>query len=230
MVSTVSNFMTKNFKIANQSFVIAIAMLLFTLSLIVALSTRGKPVVVMTNLEKLPMEINGMQGVDDSFPESVYRLLNADKHIYRHYLARDAMQVDLYIGYYGTAKGGRTIHTPMVCLPSQGWGLQESSNITLKSGYYPEGVPVNYLLSTNGDSSITTIYWYQSAGTKVLSNGIRQNIQRFRDKFFRNRNDGAFVQITLVADKKDAADAKKSAVIFSEQILNLLPNYWPVEK
>jgi len=230
MVSQVNNLMATSFKISNRSFVITMATLILTLSLTVAISTRGKPVVVMTNLENLPMEINDMQGVDDSFPELVYTVLNADKNIYRHYLARDGSRVDLYIGYYGTAKGGRTIHSPTVCLPSQGWGLQESREIKLKSAYYPEGVPVNYLLSTKGDSSITMIYWYQSAGTKVLSNGIRQNIQRFKDMIFRNRNDGALVQITLVADKKDVGAAKKRAESFSEQILNLLPHYWPVEK
>jgi len=47
---------------------------------------------------------------------------------------------------------------------------------------------------------------------------------------FRNRNDGAFVRITLLADKKDGGAAKKRAELFAEQVLNLLPNYWPVEK
>jgi hypothetical protein len=102
--------------------------------------------------------------------------------------------------------------------------------VMLNSANYPDGVPVNYLLSVEGDSCMTMIHWYQSAGTKVLSNGIRQNIQRFQDMIFRNRNDGAFVRITLLADKKDAGAAKKRAELFSEQILNLLPNYWPVEK
>ena len=222
--------MTINSKISNRSFVIAMSVLVLTLVLIIAISARGKPAVVQTNLEKLPMEISGMQGVDDTFSESVCKELNADMYVYRHYRSQDGKQLDLYIGYYGTAKGGRTGHNPIGCLPSQGWGLQESREIILKSGYYPDGVPVNYLFSTNGDSSITTIYWYQSAGTNVLSNGIRQNIQRFQDMIFRNRNDGAFVRITFLADKKDGGAAKKRAELFSEQILNILPNYWPIEK
>jgi hypothetical protein len=102
--------------------------------------------------------------------------------------------------------------------------------IWLKCAYYPDGVPVNYLLSVKGDSCMTTIHWYQSEGTKVLSNGIRQNIHRFNDMIFRNRNDGAFVQVTFIADKEDAGAARKRAESFSEQILNLLPNYWPIEK
>ncbi len=215
---------------SNRSFVIAMSVLLLTLLLTVGISTRGKPVVVAINLDKLPMEINGMRGVDDSFSDSVYDELNADKNIYRHYHSQDGGQVDLYIGYYGTAKGGRTAHNPIGCLPSQGWGLKDSHEIILKSSYYPNGVPVNYLFSTKGDSSITTVYWYQSAGKKVLSNGIKQNIQRFRDMIFRNRNDGAFVRVTIISDKENAGAAKVIATSFSERILDLLPTYWPVEK
>jgi EpsI family protein len=206
------------------------AVLILTLILTVAISARGKPVVVKTNLENLPKEINGMQGVDDSFSEAVYQALNADKHLYRHYLGQNGKQVDLYIGYYGTAKGGRTAHNPIGCLPGQGWGLLESREIILKPSYYPKGVPVNYLLSSKGDTVITTIHWYQSAGSKVISNGISHNTQRFMGMVLRNRNDGAFVRVTLVSDKTDADAARAFAESFALRILNLLPDYWPVEK
>jgi EpsI family protein len=216
--------MAMKIELVNKSYFISMALLIVTLFLTVAISMRGKPVVIESNLEKLPMEINSMHGIDDSYPESVY------KNIYRHYRSRDGKQVDLYIGYYGTAKGGRTGHNPLACLPSQGWGMTESREIILKSRHYPEGIPVRYLLSSKGDLTLTTVYWYQSAGNKVLSDGIRQNIESFFGMVFRNRNDGAYVQVTLISDKEDTEAAKASAKSFSEQILNLLPNYWPVEK
>jgi EpsI family protein len=215
--------------ISNRTFFITMSVLAVALVMTLVISIRGIPRVVETNLKNLPMEINGMEGVDDCFPESVYKEISENRNIYRHYRSDDGRQVDLYIGYYGTAKGGRTGHNPIGCLPSQGWGLQESREIKLKCAYYPDGVSVNYLLSTKEDSIITTIYWYQSAGTKVLSNGIKQNIQRFKDKIFRNRNDGAFVRVTLLSEMTDAETAKSVASTFSERILNLLPYYWPVE-
>lgn len=222
--------MATNGKIPDKSFAISLVILLVTLCLSAAISLRGKPVVIETNLEQLPMAISGMQGVNDTFPESVYKELNADKHVYRHYRSLDGRPVDLYIGYYGTAKGGRTAHNPIGCLPGQGWGLLESKEILLKCNYYPDGVPVNYLLSSKGDTVITTIHWYHSAGTKVMSNGIRHNIQRFMGMVLRNRNDGAFVRVTVLSDKADAGAAKLQAESFAEGILNLLPGYWPKEK
>jgi len=213
----------------NRSFVISMAVLVLTLILVAAISTRGTPVVVEMNLDKLPMEINGLQGSDDSFPESVYQALNADKHIFRHYRGRNGEQIDLYIGYYGTAKGGRTAHNPIGCLPGQGWGLLETREILLKPSYCPDGVPVNCLLSSKGDMIMTTIHWYQSAGTKVISNGIRHNVQRFFGMVLHNRNDGAFVQVTVVSGRENRETTRKLAESFSLQVLNLLPRYWPVE-
>jgi EpsI family protein len=222
--------MSRDSNIKDNSFLTSLVTLLVALFLSLAVSMRGTPHVVATNLEKLPMVINGMHGVDDYFPDAVGTLLNTDKDVYRHYRNPDGSQLDLYIGYYGTAKGGRTIHTPLICMPSQGWGLQEYREIKLKCRYYPDGVAVNYLLSSKGETNIVTIYWYQSSGTKVLSSGFKQNVQRFLDMVCRNRNDGAFVRVTLEADRGKVAEALKKAEAFSVQLLNLLPNYWPFEK
>jgi EpsI family protein len=222
--------LTNNCKISNKSFVVSLATLLVTLCLTVAISMRGKPSVVETNLEKLPMEINGLQGVDDSFPESVYKELNADVNVYRHYRSNDGGQVDLYIGYYGTTKGGRTYHEPLLCMPSQGWMLIDSHEIKLKTKDYPDGVSVSYLLATKDNLCMTTIYWYQSAGSKVLSNGIELNIQRFLGLLIHNRSDGAFVRVTLLSDRDKVGSSETTSKAFAENLLNILANYWPKER
>ena len=108
---------------SNKSFTLSLIILLATIASVGAIASRVEPVVVKTNLENLPMEIAGFKATEDFLPESVYKKLNADKHVYRHYRSADGKQVDLYIGYYGTAKGGRTGHNPYACLPGAGWGV-----------------------------------------------------------------------------------------------------------
>jgi len=194
------------------------------------IANRGESVVVKTNLENLPMEIAGFKATEDFFPDSVYKELNADRHVYRHYQNADGEKVDLYIGYYGTAKGGRTGHNPYACLPGAGWGIVDSKQVKLKAKYYPEPVPVNYVLARKGETYESVLHWYQSAGNKVLSNGIQQNIQRFLGRIFYNLNDGAFVRISIISELKGIEEANSLAKTFSEKILDLLPAYWPVEK
>jgi EpsI family protein len=86
------------------------------------------------------MEIAGFKATEDSFSDAVYKELNADMHVYRHYRSDDGRQVDLYIGYYGTAKGGRTPHNPYGCLPGAGWGIVEDQRIDLIVDNYPDSI------------------------------------------------------------------------------------------
>ena len=213
-----------------RSYFITIFLLLITFVGVIFLGARSLPVVVETNLEKLPMKIDTYSGSEDSFPEKVYRELNADKNIYRHYSNEKGEKADLYIGYYGTAKGGRTPHNPLACLSGAGWVVLQSSTTTLYPYYYPKGIEVNYMLARKGSIFETLLHWYQSEGDLVLQTGVQQNIRRFIGRVFHNRNDGAFVRVTVTSTGKDTANAKKIAEDLSEKIINLLPNYWPIEK
>ena len=215
---------------SHRTFMVSLIIILVTMAIIFAISRRGKPEVVSTNLEKIPMEISGFKATEDYFPKAVYDELNADKHVYRHYRSAEGRQIDLYIGYYGTKKGGRTPHNPYACLAGAGWGIKEARKVKLSVSYYKNGVNVNYILSQKGDKYNSILHWYQSGGTRVLDSGIKQNIQRFIGRIFYNRNDGAFIRISVFSPEKDLSEIKKIIKAFAEEILTLIPKYWPVEK
>lgn len=215
---------------SNRSFITSLIIFLVTIALVAFISMRGEPVVLKTNLEKLPMEIGGYKAIEGFFPDSVYKELNADKHVYRHYRNSDGKQIDLYIGYYGTAKGGRTPHNPYACLPGAGWGIVDSKQVNLMTNNYPDGISVNYVLARKGETYETVLHWYQSSGSKVLSTGIQQNIERFIGRVFYNRNDGAFVRVSVLSKEGYLKESNSLANSFAEKILDLLPEYWPLEK
>jgi len=215
---------------SKKSFTISLVVLLATIGLVALIAKRGSPVVVQTNLEKIPMNIAGYSATEDAFPDYVYEALNADQHIYRHYKGVDGREIDLYIGYYGTAKGGRTGHNPHGCLPGAGWVILKTHKIRVIPSYYPDGVDLNYILTRKGDAFICLIHWYQSAGKKVLSTGFEQNIERFKGRILHNRNDGAFIEVYTLTTKNEIEEAKLLVRNFSEKLLDLLPGYWPVEE
>lgn len=212
-----------------KSFILAAVVLSLTLFLVVKVATRGVPVVLHTNLEKLPMHIGEYQGTEDSFSKEVYEVLQADRHVYRHYHLPQKKQIDLYIGYYGTAKGGRTGHNPFACLPGAGWGIVENGTIVIKPSYYPQGIAVNYVVSRKGEVYNVMLHWYQSAGTKVLSTGLQQNLQRFTGRVLHNRNDGAYVQVSSLENEQQGKLVREKLQSFALEILELLPKYWPEE-
>jgi len=200
----------------NKSFYISLFLLLVTITGVFLISRRGQPVVVATNLENLPMEIASFKATEDFLPESVYKVLNADKHVYRHYRSDDGSQVGLYIGYYGTAKGGRTGHNPYACLPGAGWGIIDVHKVKLKVDYYSNGVEINYVLARKGETYESVLHWYQSDRDKILATGIQQNIQRFLGRVLENRNDGAFIRVSSFTDKRHIEEANKLTKFFAE--------------
>lgn len=213
---------------ANKAFVVSVVLLIVTAVLITFVSSRGTPIVVATNLEKLPMEIMGYTATEDSFSKAVYEELNADLHIYRHYNNGHGQQIDLYIGYYGTAKGGRTPHNPNACFSSAGWSIMDSHALQLTDEGQLAAVNLNYMRIKKGEEQDVVLHWYQSAGDKVLSSGFQQNIQRFKGRVFHNRNDGAFVRLSI-----SGSNTKHSLALlqsFSEILIPLISKNWPEEK
>ncbi|MBU5613492.1 exosortase C-terminal domain/associated protein EpsI [Geomonas azotofigens] len=214
----------------NASFITALILLLLTGVASTLMAYRPVPVVVATNLEKIPMEIDGYRAVEDTFPESVYKELNADKHVYRHYRSPDGSVIDLYIGYYGTAKGGRTGHNPYACLPGAGAAIVDTGIVDLKQLSTNRTVPVNYILAHTDDGNLVMVHWYQTARDKVVSSGWSQNLQRLKGRLLHNRSDGAFIRVSISATDKDLATQKEKAVRFSATVLNIVPSYWPLEE
>jgi len=216
--------------ISNKTFFTSVFLLAITAAAVMAITFRGIPEVVETNLENLSLTIGDCRGTDDRFPEAVYQELKADQHVYRHYVSSLGERIDLYIGYYGTAKGGRTGHNPHGCLPGAGWGIVESAKARLSTSTFPEGVDVNYILARQGDLFTVLFYWYQSAGTKVVSSGVQQNLNKLIGRAFFNRDDGAYVQISTFAESGSLEQAKERGKLFAGEVIDLLPGYWPVER
>lgn len=216
--------------IKQKTFLVALLTLGVALVCTVAISLRGEPAVVEKNLGKLPMYIDGYTGRSDRFPASVYQVLDADENVYRHYVSAQGNRVNLYIGYYGTAKGGRTGHNPLGCLPGSGWAILQNRKAKLTTSLYPEGVAVNYILARKEGLYTTMYYWYQSAGTKVLASGVSQNLKRFFSKILFNRDDGAFVEVYSISEPDKVQKSSLLSEGFADHIVDLLPHYWPLEK
>ena len=102
--------------------------------------------------------------------------------------------------------------------------------VYLKQAATGKRVPINYVLARKDGTDTILLHWYQTAGNKVVSTGVMQNIERFSGRILKNRNDGAFVQITASTADGDVSRTKERVERFAEIILAQLPNYWPEEE
>jgi EpsI family protein len=206
----------------NRFFVSLVALSL-TLGSVIYLSGRPLPDVVEKRLDNLPYIIGPWEGKNFSFDKLIIDELDTDESIARNYIDDTGKYIiTLYIGYYGTKKGGRTGHNPNSCYPSSGWNIISDTSANITKGYGR----VNRLLVKKGDTSQIVYHWYQDED-KIIQSGIEQNINRFINKVRLNRDDGAFVRISINGRTEEEENA---LIQFGKLLMPLIAGNWPVEK
>ncbi len=242
-----------------HSFIISVSLLVIAGTIAFPIAWGSDVVVARVNLDHLPRQILGLEGRDDRFDESVYRVLNADYHLLREYRSGAHPAVWLYIGYYGTAKGGRPSHVPQACYTGQGFSIVEWTKVPVlsrvegrtlspepsrpvpsrvegrarpePSRLVPSQVAgrVNKMHVRRGNEHQLVLFWHQSRDT-VLADGIEQNLHRLKNRLLYNRDDGAFVRLSTSMSPDDEAEALALLQNFAGELLRLLPAYWPEER
>ena len=217
--------------ISKSSFLISTAVLLIALLLSNAFLSRPDVIIVDKGLDKFPDSFGNYTSEDITMQVGVVRELDTDVFIYRNYIDNDEI-INVYIGYYGTKKGGRTGHNPNACYPSSGFAIFNEKQVQIPVKFADARrtqVTVTRLLIAKNDEQQIVYHWYQSAANKILSSGTERNIHRFTSLLRHNRNDGAFVRLSTTV-QGDVVTTDDKLVKFSMRIIPLIEQYWPVEK
>lgn len=202
-----------------------------TIIIINLLDTGSNVIVSKKNLDHLPKIIGDFKSTDIPLSESIDKELDTDINLFRHYRNKDGGIVTLYIGYYGTKKGGRTGHNPLACYPAAGWAILNKSKaeISIQLNDQNKNYVFNKLNIKKGNRHQIVYHWYQYKGGIVISSGIEQNIQRFKNKILHNRNEGAFIRLS-VSYEKEMQMKEDLLTKFLKDVFPLVVDYWPEEK
>jgi len=214
-----------------KSFILSIILIVATFVLINRMNIGKNVEISRVNLDGLPKVIGGLTSSELRLEGSIVQELDPDVYVYRNYHDRDGRIINLYIGYYGTRKGGRTGHNPYACYPGAGWAIirEHKKQIQVEHRGNADTITVNTLFVRRGDVQQLVYHWYQTAGSTVVSSGFAQNLNRFKNRLLYNRNDGAFIRVSmdLGGDWKDVAN---DIDMFIQELWPLLVEYWPEER
>jgi EpsI family protein len=192
-----------------------------------AWSLQWKPALEVdaSALATLPMQFDVYYGEEIPIEETVESILRADFNLQRSYFGGGSL-VWLYVGYYGTARGGRPEHTPRGCYTGAGWGI--GSARTLKVD--PDGdLRVNeYLVEREGERRLVH-FWYQSARRTGILGGWDQNVERFLGRLTDGRADGALIRISTPVFGDDEVGARGRLLGFASIVDPLVAERWPTE-
>jgi EpsI family protein len=214
-----------------KSFWITLILLIATGGVLLKLHVGADIEVYRKNLDKLPSMINGMQSIDIMLEESVVKELDPDVYVFRNYILKDGSIINLYIGYYGTQKGGRSTHNPDACYPGAGWAILSEGHSTVRvaNGDKWSDIVLNTMQVSKIDKQQLVYHWYQTDKSEVVVNGIQQNLHRFKSRLLRNRDDGAFIRVSIDYHG-NYQDKKREIEGFIQKLFPLIIQYWPQER
>ena len=145
--------------------------------------------------------------------EDHLNMLKLDDYLFADYGKRNA-QVNLYIGYYYSAKKAYASHSPLICYPSQGWEINNKATThSLRVGSHT----VNYeeIITSFGEHKELVLYWYQShlqTNTQVYKNKIAMGYNKLVNKDEQH----GFVRVSVPIADSTYEEAKTIATEFIE--------------
>jgi EpsI family protein len=190
-------------------------------------------------LMALPQALGSWDAIDVPLDQNVESILRADANLQRAYVHPLGAIVFLYVGYYGTERGGRPEHTPEVCFHSQGWEIAERRTLTVNAeSRTPDGAKsdgerksfrVTEFVVEQGGQRHLVQFWYRSHRSTGLLGPLDQALDRLVGRLVDGRSDGSLVRISTPIADGDLVAARSFLLQFAATVDEQLDHHWPVE-
>ena len=169
-------------------------------------------------LQQLPFVIGGVAGVTaPPLAADVLAGLAADQYLRRYYEA-PAGVVEMDISYYGQPRVGATMHSPLNCLPGNGWEVTRVQDRMVRT---PLGAfPVRELDVERGTTRYVLTYWFQGR-QRVVSSELKARYYLLTDALMRRPADAGMVRLMMRADGRPDVQRETLAAFASALIPNI---------
>ena len=136
-----------------------------------------------------PAKIGDWQGRTSLLEPQVEQRLALDDYILSDYVDSEERVVSLYVAYYQSQRTGESPHSPLVCIPGDGWSIS-----TFERTSYGPDRPLNRAVIERNGSRQLVYYWYEERGRKIASEYWSKWYLLY-DVLTKNRSDGALVRV-----------------------------------
>ncbi len=158
-------------------------------------------------------KIDGYRVISDkSLDEEIYSFLELDDYKQTDYRGKDG-NVNLYIGYYYTADKVSAAHSPLACLPGNGWTITDPEIKRLTVG--DKIIQYAELEATIQNSTQLVIYWYQAHHT-TTPHVYKNKMNTLYNKLTDNEEQHAFMRVMVPYSHSTKEKARESALDFIE--------------
>ena len=192
-----------------------------------SVALRPPLVVDASSLDGLPEQIGMWRALGDvPVDGEVEAMLRADFNLQRLYWHPVGGAIALYVGYYGTERGGRPEHTPQVCYPSSGWSILAHRNVSVDP---QRGLRANEFEVQRDEELRLIHFYYRNYRTTGMLGGLDQILDRLVSRLVDNRSDGALVRVATPLEAGSQFEARSRLVAFTAELDPMLDHIWPTE-
>jgi EpsI family protein len=174
------------------------------LGLTFAASQVARPVAAPHHvaLDGVPMTLSHWTG--ESAPPlapDVARILAADQYLHRYYSVPDGRSMEMDIAYYAQPHVGGTAHSPLNCLPGNGWTMSEAAvrEIRTDGGTWS----VREITAARNNARWAMTYWFQGRN-RVEADEFAARVNLFTDAIRRRPSDTAMVRVMTPLESGEA--------------------------
>lgn len=190
------------------------------------LSLRPAQAPDVRGLAQLPSTLNDWTAMDLEIDQSVSDMLRADANVQRAYLHPQGYAVYVYVGYYGTERGGVPEHTPDICYPAQGWQILSGRNIRIGGR---EGLSAREFVVEKGGERRLVHFWYRTRTASGITSTFGLQLRQFWGRVTSNRGDGALVRLSTPVYDGDLTSARAKLMPLGRAVDHAISSAWPTE-
>ncbi len=146
----------------------------------------------------------------------IAQALAADQYVHRFYGLRStgfAERVEVDIAYYARPHTGAAMHSPLNCLPGNGWQIVESRTTAVRAGNRPWDV--RRLVIDRKGYRIAMAYWFQNRGG-VIGHEFQQRLRLLTSGLQGKPTDAALVRVMAL----DTESGRRALDDFTPTVIN----------
>lgn len=201
----------------------AVAAMLAVLSVWTHARSRAIDVAPFDFAAAVPFTVGEWQGSNaPPLDPDVARVLAADQYVHRYYELRTGAPpsesdswVEIDIAYYTQPQAGVAMHSPLNCLPGNGWQVIDSRAALV--ALQRSTVDVRELVVARGPHRVAMTYWFQNRGA-VVGNEYRQRLQLLANGLHGQPTDAALVRVMT----SDTAAGRVAVDRFTRELITIL--------
>jgi EpsI family protein len=197
----------------NFGYILSVGILIVSILAIYGLSFSSREEGVSLN-KIFPSRILDWTSQDVQVEPFVMAALSPDLAVSKVYTKRGKPSITLFMAYYTTMEKADLSHSPIVCFTGQGWEFL--SVTTRKVPVTSSGrqvVSVNHSIQKKLDTTLVTLYWYQSVNEAYANRGY-QKLALFFGKLMGAKDNNAFMRLTAAVPPGGSVD-ETSAMLFA---------------